>query len=986
MFDYQLSSWFYPKPTGDPGHDRNARTVQFACILLASALSVVAIANDIASERRETLLVVLAVAGLVAAMFVNRLRSWKGAARSACLALLLTAVLLVFEARDGFRSHVMLVFPGVLLLSVMLLDRASYVISAAIVLVAVASLGIAEKHGLTHAIPRTRTPTSYGSIFFVDLHLLVIALIGSRIARDAQSNVSDLRASIDRLSESNLQSTKTAEALHHSERTLRESEEQLASIYNTVRDVVFYLAVEPEGRFRFVSVNAAFLKMTELSRDEVVGRTVDEVIPEPSLTMVLGKYQQALAQKTIVSWEETSNYPTGELTGEVSVAPVVDAEGTCTHLVGSVHDIAERKRIEAALRENEERFRNMADTAPVMIWASGPDQLGTFFNKAWLDFTGRTMEQECGEGWISRVHPDDLDHCLSICGASFSARRPFQTEFRLRRADGQYRWILDTGVPRYRHGEFIGFIGSGLDLTERKLMEERLRANETRLKNAQRLTRIGSWERGVQSGNDYWSDEMFRLYGLRNDGPPTFSAFLNFVYPQDRRKLLEAHQQVLSSDAPLDIEFRIIRSHGEVRYVHTILEAVRNDRGVVVRTVGATQDITDQKRAQEESFARQKLESVGTLAGGIAHDFNNLLGAVLAQAELAMAQLAAGSPADEELKAIRDVAIRGSDIVRQLMIYAGKESDILEPVDVSKAVQGMLGLLRVTLSRRAALVTDLAENLPPVKARVAQIRQIVMNLVVNASDAIQDDDGVVRVTTGQVSVRRDIAGIAPEGLAEGGDYVQLEVSDTGRGMSQEIQARMFDPFFTTKSAGRGLGLAVVHGIVRSLHGTIRVVSESGKGTTFLILLPCTETGAPASTEEVSSMGQIPRSSGSATVLVVEDEEPLRTALRKMLAKVGFGVLEAANGSEAIELLRAGAGKIELLLLDLTIPGATSQEVLAEAVKARPDLKIILTSAYTERIVGARLNAPQVCGFVRKPFQFKDLVEKLRSALSSSAAL
>jgi nitrogen-specific signal transduction histidine kinase/CheY-like chemotaxis protein len=400
--------------------------------------------------------------------------------------------------------------------------------------------------------------------------------------------------------------------------------------------------------------------------------------------------------------------------------------------------------------------------------------------------------------------------------------------------------------------------------------------------------------------------------------------------------------------------------------------------------VGATQDITDQKRAQEESLARQKLESLGTLAGGIAHDFNNLLGAVLAQSELAIGELAAGSPPHEELKEIRAVAIRGSEIVRQLMIYAGKEDDVLELVDVSKAIQGILGLLNVSSSRRAVLITNLGENLPPVKARVAQIRQIVMNLVVNASDAMQDSEGVIRVTTRKVSIGRDKAGVPQEGLTEG-DYVRLEVFDTGRGISPEIQARMFDPFFTTKSAGRGLGLPVVDGIVRNLQGAIRVVSESGKGTMFQILLPCAETTAPGAADEVAAMGQIPQSPQSATVLVVEDEEPLRTALKKMLTKVGFGVLEAANGSEAIELLRGEPGQIELLLLDLTIPGATSQDVLAEAVNSRPDLKIILTSAYTEQIVGEKLRAPQVCGFVRKPLPFGDLVEKLLSALSSSTA-
>ena len=195
-------------------------------------------------------------------------------------------------------------------------------------------------------------------------------------------------------------------------------------------------------------------------------------------------------------------------------------------------------------------------------------------------------------------------------------------------------------MPRYQHGEFIGFIGSCLDVTERKLIEERLRGSESRLKYAQRLARIGSWEREFESGHAYWADETFRIHGLPNDTPPTFSNFLTYVYPEDRSKVLEAHEQVHLSDAPVDIEFRINRPDGELRCVRTILNAVRNDSGAIVRTVGVTQDITDQKRAQEEILARQKLETVGTLASGIAHDFNNLLGGVLAHAELALAESA----------------------------------------------------------------------------------------------------------------------------------------------------------------------------------------------------------------------------------------------------------------------------------------------------------------------------------------------------------
>jgi two-component system cell cycle sensor histidine kinase/response regulator CckA len=643
--------------------------------------------------------------------------------------------------------------------------------------------------------------------------------------------------------------------------------------------------------------------------------------------------------------------------------------------------LAERRQIGEALQESEERFRNMANTAPVMIWVSGPDQLCTFFNKRWLDFRGRTLEQELGKGWVESVHPDDRDRCSAIFHSAFDSRRPFQKECRLRRADGQYRWVLDNGTPLYRAGEFVGFIGSCIDITEQKLIEERLRASEGRLMNAQRLARLGCWERDDATGITEFSDEMLSILGRPDYPPRTLAEFLNYVHPEDRERVREGALRARSTGTSVEGEYRIIRADSEVRVVRSVLEAIRNERGAVIRVVGATQDITDLKDAQEESAARQKLESVGTLASGIAHDFNNLLGGVLAQAELGLSVVVAKNNPEEELKAIRDVAIRGSEIVRQLMIYAGKESELVESVDLSKIVEEMLPLLKVSLSKHAVLNADLGQHLPATRASSAQLRQIVMNLVTNASEAVGERDGVVRVTTRCVKLGPDSSEAISDRLPDG-DYLQLEVADSGCGMSPETRTRLFDPFFTTKSAGHGLGLAVVDGIVRSCGGAIRVTSELGKGTTFQILLPCMETPSEATDHPLSTTEELITPSKQAIVLIVEDEDALRLPVAKMLRNAGFQVVEAADGSSAIDLLRAAVDKIDLILLDITIPGASSAEVVAEAARTRPDIRVILTSAYSQEMLTAPLSASQVRAFIRKPFQFGDLVTTLRRAASA----
>jgi PAS domain S-box-containing protein len=453
--------------------------------------------------------------------------------------------------------------------------------------------------------------------------------------------------------------------------------------------------------------------------------------------------------------------------------------------------------------------------------------------------------------------------------------------------------------------------------------------------------------------------------------------FADITHPDDIREDMALAERLFRGEIPsFRLQKRYVKKNGQIIWINLTGSLIRTQNGEPLYALAMVEDITEVKRSQEESLARQKLESLGTLASGIAHDFNNLLGGVLAQAELGLWELAAGASPEAELKAIRNAALRGSEIVRELMIYAGKEGAVVRLVDISQIVNEMLELLKVSLSKRAVLEIDLDRYLPPIHANAAQLRQIVMNLVTNASDAMDDQTGVIRVSTRCVKVAHNSSATS-ERLA--GNCVQLEISDTGRGMSAETQAKVFDPFFTTKSAGHGLGLAVVEGIVRSLGGRIHLTSEVGKGTTFQILIPCADHAAIASSEVISGIEDSSRPSAGATVLVVEDEDSLRQAVGKMLGKAGFEVFEAADGSCAIDLLHSNGEKIDVLFLDLTIPGASSREVVAEAVRARPDIRVVLTSAYDEEMIPGALDVPQVRTFVRKPFQIVDVVKTLLKA-------
>ncbi len=454
--------------------------------------------------------------------------------------------------------------------------------------------------------------------------------------------------------------------------------------------------------------------------------------------------------------------------------------------------------------------------------------------------------------------------------------------------------------------------------------------------------------------------------------------FIEDVLPEEVAKDVTAHyRECLQAGVPISYEGELRLAIG-ARYFRTHLIPVRDSWGHIFRLVGCCHDLTDTRRTQEADLARQKLESIGKLASGIAHDFNNLLGGILASAELGLSEHAAGAPVREELQRIRTASIRGAEIVRELMIYGGNESPVFEPVDVSALVEEMLQLLKVAIARSTLLETDLPRGLPRVQANPAQLRQVVLNLVTNASEAIGDRSGTIRV--GTLLVRVGDNSQTGNDLPRG-DYVCVEISDTGAGIAADLQGKIFDPFFTTKRDGRGLGLSIVQGIVRSHGGGIHIASAPGQGTTFRLWLP-SKTKSRQHGRAVPLAAVAKATPQAATVLIVEDEDILRAAVSKALRKRGFSVIEASNGGAALESLRV-RDDVQVMLLDVTLPGMSSREIYETVKRIQPNLKVIFTSAYGREMVDAALNGLSVEHFIRKPFQLNELVDTLAAAISEA---
>ncbi len=406
----------------------------------------------------------------------------------------------------------------------------------------------------------------------------------------------------------------------------------------------------------------------------------------------------------------------------------------------------------------------------------------------------------------------------------------------------------------------------------------------------------------------------------------------------------------------------------------------RDSSGQVSGLMGVSIDITARRRAEEAVLQAQKLESLSVLAGGIAHDFNNLLVSILGNAGLALLELSPESPARESIEDIQAAGQRAAELARQMLAYSGKGHFVVQRIDLSQIVREMTHLLRASIGKSAALRFDSPPSLPAVEADATQLRQVVMNLVLNASDAIGDQEGVIRVSTGvRHATRADLAREFARDDLPGGDYVFLEVADTGVGMDAETRSRIFDPFFTTKFTGRGLGLAAVLGIVRGHRGAIRVDSEPGSGTTFVVLLPAAG-GALAQQDRETEAERGAKLAG--VVLVVDDEPSVLAVTSRALRAFGMKVLSAPDGQEAVRTFQQHAGEIDCVLLDMTMPGMTGEDTIRALRAIRPGASVILMSGYSESEVSNRFAEHALSGFIQKPFELRVLREAIDRVLDA----
>jgi signal transduction histidine kinase len=553
-------------------------------------------------------------------------------------------------------------------------------------------------------------------------------------------------------------------------------------------------------------------------------------------------------------------------------------------------------------------------------------------------------------------------------------------------------------IPLIVQGRFIGYFS----FLQKRRFSRRVRADIVLLSN--RISHLILLKQREEERRHNVSEGIATLEAVhdRRTGRPTgfrvrsVNPALLTILESSQESLLNQPVQVLGlGDETIESLARVLQTQVPAAFTLPVRPS-RTCRVIVSKAesedlIVVVRDITEQERAEEERRSlrqqilhAQKLESLGVLAGGIAHDFNNLLAAVLINTEMAMAdamaELPASSSVGENLRGIKSATQRAADLTRQMLAYAGQGKMVVRPVRLTEVVNEMVELLRASISKKATLELHLAEQLPPIAADPSQLNQVVLNLVTNASEALDDGAGRITVSTG--TRRCDRAYLAETYLDDklpAGPYVFLEVADTGCGIDEALMGRIFDPFFSTKFTGRGLGLAAVLGIVRSHGGAVRVHSQQGQGTTFTVVFP--------ESARAQETAPAPRAEGAAwhgrgTILLVDDEEMVRKGGRRLLRRLGFEVLEASDGEEAVRVFREEAARIRCVILDLTMPRMNGHEAAREIRQIRDDVPILLSSGYSAQTAMSD-DAERLDGFIPKPYELEELRAKLREVLVST---
>ncbi len=799
------------------------------------------------------------------------------------------------------------------------------------------------------------------------------------------------------------------------EEKLQESEKRYRQLVENTTAII--LRIDLEGRITFINDHAQ--TFFGYPADEILGQpAVGTIIPERESTGrdLAGMVEKIVAEPDRYHTNTNENIKkSGERAWlEWTNSGIYDKKGKLLEFLAVGIDVTERRQVEQALRESEARLRAVLDNSPDAIFLKDRDSRLLLANPATFAIIGKPPE-----ACLGKTDEESYDDPATGRAIMENDRRIIESgrmetvEETVFLPEGN-RIYLSTKAPfRDEYGNIVGIIGLARDITEQKLMMEELRQSEENLSQAQKIGHIGVWQWDTLDDEVQWTSELERIYGLTSGSVQNNQDFEKHVHPDDIKMIEQQRDEAVTQHKTFDFEFRIIRPDGETRWVHCRGGANYATDGKPIRVFGLNMDITDRKRAEEElrksrdelelrvqertaelvsaydtlkketeerwkieEELRQahKMEAIGTLAGGIAHDFNNMLAAIIGFTEMVIEDVPDLPLVERNLKNIMTSAIRGRDLVKQILAFSRKTSSERGPIKLSPVVEETVRLLRSSIP--ATIDVSLSVNATPgtVIASPVEVQQIIMNLATNALLAMENRKGSLAITLTNTDFEPDAATLDRASR----EYLQITVRDTGMGMPPGVMKRVFEPFFTTRQAGKGsgMGLAMVYGIVKDLGGMITVESTPGRGSTFRVLLPKANREIEEKIEQALQPGDNER------VLFVDDEKLLCESGKESLERLGYVVTVAGTGAKALKLFSADPSLFDLVITDHAMPRMSGSDLCVKLLRIRHDIPIILCTGHSETITPEIAQQIGIREFLMKPLTRQELAAAIRRVLGT----
>ena len=754
----------------------------------------------------------------------------------------------------------------------------------------------------------------------------------------------------------------------------RKTENRLNSLFNNMSEgvclhEVIYDSDKKPVDYRIIEVNPAYEKITNIKKEDAVNKNASVVYgtsEAPFLDIFSRVADTGVPESLEVYWPPMNKH------FNISVFSPEKGQFATVFM-----DITRQKEQEEALRESEALLKSTFRAAPTGIGLVSERRL-VEVNDKFCEITGYSKEELLNQN--SRIlYPDDADYEY-VGKEKYRQINLYGTgtvETRFKRKDGKIIDILMSSTPLDLENLKAGVTFTALDITDRRMALEALSESEKKYRRLTENSPDMIYRMSLPDGRyEYVSSVSEKLTGYKPDEWYQDTLLIKkILHPDWQNYFKEKWELLLAGDIPPSYEYQIIHRNGESRWLNQRNIVVTDDNGKPVAIEGIVTDITDRKMLETQLVQSQKMESIGTLAGGIAHDFNNILSPIMISAELAMMNLPEDDPVQDDLKSIYRAGERARDLVRQILTFARKSDDQRVKLHATTLIKDVLKFLRSTIPTTIDIQYQIETRNDIILADKTRLNQVVMNLFTNAAHAMKEKGGTLKITIADIYFKKDTV-IKHIGL-KSGHYLKLSVSDTGTGIPHKIQDKIFEPYFTTKAPGEGtgMGLAVVHGIVKNYEGEITVESTAGKGTTFNVYLPIVD-------EEI--LDTDPSESnllfGSERILYIDDEVDLIHPVKAMLEKLGYTVTADNSSIHALEFFKNNPSDMDIVITDQTMPDMTGRELAAELKSIRPDIPIILCTGYSDQINEENARTMGISAFLLKPIIMRDISRTIREIL------